>query len=475
MTVSNTLPQAIALHQQGELQKANALYASILNEDPNHLQTLCLSASIAQDLGDFSKAAKLFTRAHQLNPNQAMICLQLGICYSNLGDLETANSLYIDACSLAPDQIEPIVNLANNLTKLNQFQEAYALYKKALQINPNSAVVNYNIGSLFLKSMKPHEARVWLTKALELQGNYASAWNSLGVALTEVGELKEALHAYQRAIECDPSFEEPIFNSHTVLIDLGDHQAAIAALEKVSALNTENPTYAFFLGMLQEYFGKPEAGSKRLQSLKTDERVKAELESWEYLKPHTQSAILIGSNTKTIELALAQAKLDGLVLEFGVYNGKSIRNIAALVQGKVHGFDSFEGIPENWNDEPSGSYSANGELPEVPSNVTLHKGWFEKTLPGFIAENSGPVRFMNIDCDLYSSTKTIFDLLGPQIVPGTVMCLMNILATSLGKKMNLRPSRRLLPNINGAMRFSVLALRPSRWQSKSFKSPLLGS
>lgn len=421
MTHSSTLAQAIALHQQGDLEQAYVLYSSILSQDANHLQALCLSGSIAQQSGNFSKAADFYSRAHQLNPNQETICLQLGICYSNLGELETANALYRHACSLAPSQLEPIVNLANNLTKLSQFQEAYALYQKALQIEPLSAVVHYNIGYLFLKSMKPYEARVWLSKALEIQDNYASAWNSLGVALTEIGELNEALNAYQHAVECEPSFEEPLFNSHTVLVDLGDHQAAIAALEKVSALNPANSTYSFFLGMLQEYYGNQEAGLKRLQSIDKDEGVKAELESWKHLKDQAQFGQLIGSNTRTIELALTQAKLEGLVLEFGVYNGKSIRNIAGLVKGSVHGFDSFEGIPENWNDEPSGSYSANGELPEVPSNVTLHKGWFENTIPEFIKENNGPIRFMNIDCDLYSSTKTIFDLLGPQIIPGTVI------------------------------------------------------
>lgn len=421
MTQSSILAQAIALHQQGSLQNAYKLYLSILSEDANHLQALCLCGSIAKQYENFLEAIKFFSRAYQLNPNHELICLQLGICYSQLGELEKANALYKHAHTLAPNQLEPIVNLANNLTKLSQFHEAYDLYQQALKINPSSAVAHYNIGHLFLKSMKPHEAKIWFTKALELQSDYASAWNSLGVALTEIGELKEALNAYTNAINCDPNFEEPIFNSHTVLIDLGNHPAAIAALEKVSALNPANSTYSFFLGMLQEYCGDHEAGSKRLHLLGTNETVISELESWEYLKAQAKAGRLIGSNTTTIELALTHAKLDGLVLEFGVYNGKSIRNIAALVHGEVHGFDSFEGIPENWNDEPSGSYSAHGQLPEVPNNVILHKGWFEKTIIEFIRENSGPIRFMNIDCDLYSSTKTIFDLLGSQITSGTVI------------------------------------------------------
>ena len=350
-----------------------------------------------------------------------MICLQLGICYSNLGELEIANKLYKQASSIDPGQIEPIVNLANNLTKQNQFQEAYALYKKALLLNPLSALVHYNIGSLFLKSMKPQEALSWFWQSLELEENNASAWNSLGVALTDTGAIEEALHAYQRAIACDPAFEEPLFNVHTVLLDLGNNEAAIEALKKVCDLDPENPAYTFFLGMLEEYLDKDSKQSPRLNALSNIQQIQAELESWAYIKALHRSALLLGTNTKTIELALAQAKLEGLVLEFGVYNGKSIRNIASIVNTEVHGFDSFEGIPENWNDEPSGSYSANGELPVVPSNVTLHQGWFEDTLPKFIKENSSPIRFMNIDCDLYSSTKTIFDLLGLQVVPGTVI------------------------------------------------------
>ena len=421
MIDSSALAKAIALHQQGELEKANVLYSSILSQDPNHLQTLCLSGSIALAKGDFSRAAQLFSQAHHLNPGHAAVCLQLGICYSNLGELEIANKLYKQASSIEPNQLEPIVNLANNLTKQNQFPEAYALYKKALLLKPLSALVHYNIGSLFLKSMKPQEALGWFKQSLELNENNASAWNSLGVALTDTAALDEALHAYQHASNCDPQFEEPLFNIHTVLLDLGKTEAALEALKKVCDLDPENPAYLFFLGMVEEYLDKDGKQSPRLSALSNNKEIQAELESWEYIKAHHRTAPLVGTNTKTIELALAHAKIEGLVLEFGVYNGKSIRNIASIVKTEVHGFDSFEGIPENWNDEPSGSYSANGELPVVPSNVTLHQGWFEETIPQFKKENSGPIRFMNIDCDLYSSTRTIFELLGSQVVSGSVI------------------------------------------------------
>ena len=112
----------------------------------------------------------------------------------------------------------------------------------------------------------------------------------------------------------------------------------------------------------------------------------------------------------------------GLLLEFGVYTGNSINFISEYHPTRpVYGFDSFEGLPENWTVDPKGMYSLGGELPAVRSNVHLIKGWFDETLPPFIGEHPEACSFIHIDCDLYSSTKTVLDLLSDRIVPGTVI------------------------------------------------------
>jgi hypothetical protein len=129
----------------------------------------------------------------------------------------------------------------------------------------------------------------------------------------------------------------------------------------------------------------------------------------------------MGSIRATFELATQVANVEGLVLEFGVRHANSTRQLASLAMQDVHGFDSFEGIPEDWHDEGRGSYSTKGIIPKVPSNIHLHTGWFDATLPKFLANNSANVRLINIDCDIYSSTKTVLDLLAKRIVKGTVI------------------------------------------------------
>lgn len=50
------------------------------------------------------------------------------------------------------------------------------------------------------------------------------------------------------------------------------------------------------------------------------------------------------------------------------------------------------------------------KLPSVNSNVVLVKGWFNETLEDFLHNKNKKIKFIHIDCDLYESTKTIFNL-----------------------------------------------------------------
>lgn len=154
----------------------------------------------------------------------------------------------------------------------------------------------------------------------------------------------------------------------------------------------------------------------RLQQRATDETCR-------YVEEHMMNIMACDTVFKVLDVALHHVALqDGLYLEFGVFKGTTINYISSKVNGDVHGFDSFQGLPEFWRDGfDKGFFDTDQALPRVNKNVVLHKGWFNDTLPPFIASNPGPVAFLHVDCDLYSSTVTIFDGLLDRIVPGTVI------------------------------------------------------
>lgn len=114
-----------------------------------------------------------------------------------------------------------------------------------------------------------------------------------------------------------------------------------------------------------------------------------------------------------------------LYLEFGVFRGESMSYWSSHVENPVamlHGFDSFEGLPEDWNiDSPKGQFTTNGKIPEIADpRVTFHKGWFQETLPGFVFPKHDVV-VANMDADLYSSTRYVLEVLRPQLSVGSYL------------------------------------------------------
>ncbi len=121
------------------------------------------------------------------------------------------------------------------------------------------------------------------------------------------------------------------------------------------------------------------------------------------------------------------AHVPGHIMEFGVAGGRTIKRLADFwFEKAVVGFDSFEGLPEDWVKSTGQvmlkkTFAINGYLPELRGNVHLVKGWFENSLPAWLQMYGGHVRFLHMDCDLYASAKTVLSLLNDRIKPGTVI------------------------------------------------------
>lgn len=126
-----------------------------------------------------------------------------------------------------------------------------------------------------------------------------------------------------------------------------------------------------------------------------------------------------------MRVALSVTSRDGLVIEFGVGAGASISALADFTPDRtVFGFDSFEGLPEDWlHSYVRGSFSTGGQIPGVPANVKIVKGLFQDTLESFLAVNPLPVAFLHLDCDLFSSTKFVLDVLArhQRLIKGSVI------------------------------------------------------
>ena len=131
-----------------------------------------------------------------------------------------------------------------------------------------------------------------------------------------------------------------------------------------------------------------------------------------------------------LQEACKHAQLDGYVLEFGVHKAETIQVIAeCFPEDQVYGFDSFEGLPEDWNishNEKFNKHKKGYFAIDIPSidNPRIHfvKGFFDKSLQPWIENQpKRPIKFLHVDSDLYSSAKTVLTLLNDRIENGTII------------------------------------------------------
>lgn len=136
-----------------------------------------------------------------------------------------------------------------------------------------------------------------------------------------------------------------------------------------------------------------------------------------------RQARLIHDRDDQLVHCVKSAPSTGLLLEFGVFKGKSINVIAsAAPPRRVWGFDTFTGLPEFWRPgRPAGHFSLNGRLPDVRDNVSLVAGRFDMTLPGFLKEHPQPIAFVNIDSDLYSSCFFVLSQIESRLAKGAIV------------------------------------------------------
>ena len=124
-------------------------------------------------------------------------------------------------------------------------------------------------------------------------------------------------------------------------------------------------------------------------------------------KPNKKSIKLIKggserfkSSKKALEY-IKKKKFKNVFIHDAARPNFSIQLLKKLKKG--YGFDSFEGLPEDWHNQKAGTYSSDNKVPKIDGGEFI-VGKFENTLPKFFAGKRPKACIVNFDADLYSST-----------------------------------------------------------------------
>ena len=151
--------------------------------------------------------------------------------------------------------------------------------------------------------------------------------------------------------------------------------------------------------------------------------------SADFIEDHLATTLLIRRSDQIRDYAIKRAPAEGLLLELGVYRGRSINQFAEILRNrsdsrKIYGFDAFEGLSEDWFGKSiakQANFSRGGRAPKVLPNVELVIGWLDDTLKPFLDRHAGPIAMLHVDTDTYTPCKLALNLCRDRFGDGAIV------------------------------------------------------
>ena len=288
------------------------------------------------------------------------------------------------------------MKLLINLQFQGQFQKALSKASKLLREFPNSPELYNHIGIANKQLGKLDEAITAYKRAISIKANFAQAYLNMGIALAEQGIISEARVSFKKAIEYKSDYAQAMWNLS------GNAENIIEAKSWIEKCLSVDPNYEvakLTLCALDYYQGSKESFNSLLQSsLKKHSYTRSF--SWVFELPSLPE--LFFHRWALFDRMVQLSNKDKPFYEFGVWRGEAFKYLIKTFK-KGYGFDTFEGIPEDWHNEKAGSYTSQGVIPKIKGGEFI-AGKFEDTLPKFFSEAKPMASIINFDADLYSST-----------------------------------------------------------------------
>lgn len=205
LDIAGLSARAQAMHCQGHLAEAQAIYQKILKKRPNHFEALYMLGVCERQSGNFVAAVRLLRRALLIDPRSPEVHSELGLALEAAQQLDEALACFDKLIGLKPDFAEAHYNRGNILLALGRFDQAIASFGNTTSIDPN----------------------------------HVSAWNNRGNALLQLGKFEQCFASYSTALTLKPTHVSALINRGTILLRLKQAQQAMADFDLALALSPD--------------------------------------------------------------------------------------------------------------------------------------------------------------------------------------------------------------------------------------------
>lgn len=320
----------------------------------------------------------------------------MGLAFSNLGDIANAIDSFNRAIKLKPKFVDAINNLANALRHQGKLSEACDAYRKVIKID----------------------------------ADYYLAYSNLGICLKESAAINDAIFNYKKAIDINPNYFDAYWNLSGTSDTLEDAEYWLTKCLKINPTHTS----ARIIVLALQFYKGNDFALQQLERLGHADHPFTRSIRWVSNLPSLPK--LFFHPWSLFDYVAELANKNRPFYEFGVWRGISFKYLTRYFDSGF-GFDTFSGLPEDWQGEAKNSYSADNVVPNIEKGEFI-VGEFKDTLPNFFNERRDIVLLINFDADLYPSTKTALDYCDAVVEDNTILVFDDFLMNDNWKQDEFR-------------------------------------
>jgi Flp pilus assembly protein TadD len=211
-----------------------------LEASPQDVELRLLVATTCERQGAQAEAADHLAMALLVDVDHAVANRRLAVLLGQLGDARGSIRCWRRVLARTGRQdLEALALLGMALSNDEQHDEAIAVLKEVAGQRRVSAA-HADLGMALLSARRMNEALAAFTRARELEPTSAQAHCGLGLVYQQLGRWWEAADAFRQAEQLAPDSPAGPANLAAVLQILGEHDQARAALQRAAALAPED-------------------------------------------------------------------------------------------------------------------------------------------------------------------------------------------------------------------------------------------
>jgi len=214
---------ALALHNFEKLERLGRVPPEIAR----------IQAYLLINTGEIDRAVQVLDKCLAEDPdNIELLEMKAGALAAAKRHRE-ALAVYSHIHELRPHEQLTTVIVSNIHEELEEIEEAIRILEEFVGAHPTAALALFELGRIYINVDRPADAKSAFRRVTELQTENVKAWIGLSLACEDLGEHQEAIAALERAVNLDPG--DPALRRELINLHLRANNPD-AALEETKSL-----------------------------------------------------------------------------------------------------------------------------------------------------------------------------------------------------------------------------------------------